>query len=252
MKKVEYFPQNVCIRLNRMCNLHCSFCLANNESEGLTTEQILCAIKYLKLSGVRKARLAGGEPTLRRDFIDIIKFCHELDMNTIIYSNLTDIDDVFDKLVQYPVSFTTSIHGNQQFHDKITQPGSYQSTFRNIKKLIACNKEVSLHTVLMNGNYKYTEYIIDRAIETGIKKISFQTLIPRGKGIELFKQGESSEDIVKKLNLLYPLKEKYKNIINIKFINLYEKNYYVLETDGCIYLQKENEANDIFIRRIIE
>lgn len=252
MRTVDDFPRNVCIRLNRMCNLQCSFCLANNESEGLTTEQILYAIKYLKLSGVKKARLAGGEPTLRKDFMEIVKFCHELDLNTIIYSNLTDIDAIFDDLVQYPVSFTTSIHGNQQFHDKVTQQGAYQLTFKNIKKLIMCNKKVNLHTVLMNENYKYAEYIINSAIDAGIKKISFQTLIPREKGIELFSQGENAKDIVKKLSLLYPLREKYKDNIKIKFINLYEKNYYVLETDGCIYLQKENEANDIFIRRIIE
>lgn len=251
MRKMEDFPHNVCIRLNRICNFQCSFCLANKESEGLTTEQIFHAIKYLKLSGVQKARLGGGEPTLRKDFIDIVKFCHELDMSTNIYSNLIDIDNIFDELVQYPVSFTTSIHGNQQFHDKITQQGAYQSTYRNIKRLVMYDKEVNLHTVLMKENYRYAEDVIKTAIEAGIKKISFQTLIPRGRGAELFSHGETSEDIINKLNLLYPLKEKYKSNIKIKFINLYEKSYYVLETDGCLYLQKEHEDNDVFIRRII-
>lgn len=217
----------------------------------LSTEQILQALEYFKANGIKKARLAGGEPTLRSDLIEIVKFCISLDLKTTIYSNLVDIDHIFDQLIQYPISLTTSIHGNQMFHDSITQQGAYESTYKNINKLISNNIDVSMHTVLMKENYIYAEELIENAIKMGIKKISFQTLIPRGKGIEFFKDKEDTEDIIERLNALYPLQEKYQNDIKIKFINLYEKYYYVLETDGCLYLQKQNEANDIFIRRII-
>lgn len=251
MSEKNEFPHDVCIRLNRICNLNCSFCLANQSCEGLSTEQIFFAINYLKSNGIKKARLAGGEPTLRSDFLEIVDFCQILGLKTIIYSNLTEIDQIFNELVKYPVSFTTSIHGNLEFHNQVTQKGAYESTIRNVKKLIKYGKEVNFHSVIMKENFKYAEQVVEKAIEIGVKKISFQTLIPRGKGKNLFKSGESETDIVNKIDLLYPLRNKYKDSINIKFINLYEKNYYILETDGCIYLQKPEETNDVLIRRII-
>lgn len=251
MKEYEDFPKNICIRLNRRCNLSCSFCLALRKNEELSTDQVKKSLEWLKDQGITKARLAGGEPTLRSDFMDIIRYSTSLGLKTIVYSNLIDIDSIFDELVQYPVSVTTSIHGNQYFHDFVTQLGAYEATYRNIKRLTANHIYVSLHTVLMKENFYSAEDIIQTAIQAGIKKVSFQTLIPRGKGLELFNQGENENDIVRMLEELVPLQEKYAPDIKIKYINLYEKNYYVLETDGCIYLQKANEANDIFIRRIV-
>jgi MoaA/NifB/PqqE/SkfB family radical SAM enzyme len=201
--------------------------------------------------GITKARLAGGEPTLRDDFIDIVHYCLSLGLKTIIYSNLIDLSKILDDLLPLPVSFVTSIHGDPVFHDSITQIGAYQATYKNIHELIANGKEVNLHTVLMKDNYKYIEYIINTAIEAGIRKISFQTLIPRGKGKDLFDKGESQQAIEQLLPSLNILKDKYQNVIKINIINLYTHYYYILETDGCIYLEKENESKDIFIRRII-
>lgn len=250
MKEHATFPQNICIRLNRICNLSCVFCLANNKQKELSTDQIYYALKYFKLHGIKKACLGGGEPTLREDFMEIVKFCITLGLKTTIYSNLVNIDNIIDDLVQYPVSITTSIHGNQTTHDLITRPGAYESTYRNINKLISYNIEVAIHSVLMKENYSCVENVIQNAIATGIKKISFQTLIPRGRGAELF-ENENEKDIINMLHALYPLKEKYAKDINIKFMNLYEMNYYVLETDGCLYSQKASESNDTLIRRII-
>lgn len=251
MKEHENFPQNVCIRLNRKCNLSCAFCLASNEQEELSTDQIQYALKYLKLHGIKKACLGGGEPTLREDFMKIVKFCITLGLKTTIYSNLIDIDNIIDDLIQYPISITASIHGNQAIHDLLTRPQAYESTYRNINTLISKNIEVAIHSVLMKENYTCVEEVIQNAIAVGIKKISFQTLIPRGRGAELFKDNEKVEDIINMLHALYPLQDRYAKYINIKFMNLYEMNYYVLETDGCLYSQKANESSDTFIRRII-
>ena len=251
MKEYDTFPANICIRLNRNCNLSCAFCLASNKSEELSTKQLKTAIEYLKFRGIKKACLAGGEPTIRSDFIEIVEFCIAIGLKTVIYSNLFDIDNVFSDLVQYPISVTTSIHGNQSIHDLLTQPGAYEATYRNINKLISNNIDVSIHTVLMRKNYHCAEEIVQNAIAAGVKKLSFQTLIPREKGAKLFEETEDQEDIIERLHALYPLKETYANKIKIKFINLYKKNYYVLETDGSLYLQTSNGLNDELIQRVI-
>lgn len=243
-EKTLFIPNNVYIRLNRVCNLSCSFCLAEKRSQELSTEQLKTILKILKSHGTNKAKLTGGEPTLRSDFFEIVKYSIELGLDTVVYSNLHISDNILDELIKYHVSVSTSIHGDEKFHDSITQEGAYAKTYTNISKLISADIPVTIHMVVMNKNYSLAEAVIKEAIELGVKKVTFQTLIPREKGAELFSDGENVKDIQEKLKLLYPLREKYKSKIEISFSDLYEKDCYVIETDGAIYLEKGNSMQD--------
>lgn len=244
-------PENIFIRLNRVCNLSCQFCLAEKMSPGLSTNQLKAILEILKSHGVKKAKLTGGEPTLRPDFFEIVEHSLRLGLNTVVYSNLYIAEEIIDKLVTYSVSVSTSIHGDENFHDAVTKKGAYKKTYANILKLTLAHVPVTLHMVLMNKNFNLAETVIKEAINAGVEKVVFQTLIPREKGAELFANAENKKDIQEKLELLYPLKEKYEAKIQIKFSNLYEKGCYVIETDGAIYLEKENSAQDIFVRGLL-
>lgn len=245
-------PRQICIRLNRICSLGCSFCLAcHSPSEGLPLVQFLYAMDELQEHGMKSARLAGGEPTLRPDLMEIVDYFYKKGLRTTIYSNLYKNEDVLDRLIQYPLSFTTSIHGNEVFHDSVTKKGAYRSTMNNVCKLTSRGIDVNLHFVVMRNNIQFAEDVIAHAANAGVKKITFQTLIPRERGRDLFSSEKDSDDIQQNLCSLYPLQEKYKDVVKIKFIDLYRKFYYVFETDGCLYLQKESLDKDILIRRII-
>ncbi|XP_020801423.1 molybdenum cofactor biosynthesis protein 1 isoform X2 [Drosophila serrata] len=66
------------ISLTERCNLRCDYCMP---AEGvplqpkqnlLTTEEILRLARIFVEQGVRKIRLTGGEPTVRRDIVEIV------------------------------------------------------------------------------------------------------------------------------------------------------------------------------------
>lgn len=145
----------------------------------------------------------------------------------------------------------TSIHGDEEFHDTITEKGVYRKTYSNISKLVLAQIPVTIHMVIMNKNFNLAETVINDAIRIGVKKVTFQTLIPREKGKELFEKDESIREIREKLKSLYPLKGKYVSEIQINFSDLYEKDCYVVETDGAIYLEKEDNQNDRYIKGLI-
>ena len=235
-------PESVYIRLNRVCDLHCAFCLADETARGLTIGQIKRILNTLNSQGVTVARLTGGEPTLRPDFWEILDYCTELGMSIILYSNLYSVTDIIDRLKQYTISVATSIHGDENFHDKITKKGAYKKTYENIVRLTRANIPVTIHMVVMNQNYMLAENVIKEAIDAGVKKVTFQTLIPREKGAELFKNGENESEIQGKFESLYILKLKYESKIEIGFSNLYEKDCYVVETDGIFYLEKGEDS----------
>ena len=244
-------PKSIYIRLNQICNLSCQFCLADKKSSGLSLNQLKIVLNALKMYDVKTVKLTGGEPTLYHDFFEIIKYSLDLGFNVVVYSNLYVSKDMIRELVKYPISIVTSIHGDEKFHDSITQKGAYRKTYKNILKLTSENIPVTLHMVLMNKNFELAESVIEEAIRAGVTGVTFQTLIPRGKGANLFEKGESIVDIREKLTLLYPLKNKYESSIQIKFSDLYTKACYVVETDGAIYLEKDNSSADKLIRGLI-
>jgi molybdenum cofactor biosynthesis protein A len=66
------------ISLTEKCNLRCTYCMP---AEGvplqaaaslLQTDEILQLAKHFTVAGVKKFRLTGGEPTLRKDIVDIV------------------------------------------------------------------------------------------------------------------------------------------------------------------------------------
>ncbi|TMW44637.1 hypothetical protein DOY81_010281 [Sarcophaga bullata] len=66
------------ISLTERCNLRCKYCMPADgvplqpKSNLLTTDEIHYLARLFVEQGVRKIRLTGGEPTVRRDIVDII------------------------------------------------------------------------------------------------------------------------------------------------------------------------------------
>ncbi|XP_022216839.2 molybdenum cofactor biosynthesis protein 1 isoform X2 [Drosophila obscura] len=66
------------ISLTERCNLRCDYCMPADgvplqpKANLLTTEEILRLARIFVEQGVRKVRLTGGEPTVRRDIVDLV------------------------------------------------------------------------------------------------------------------------------------------------------------------------------------
>jgi len=67
------------ISLTERCNLRCTYCMPEEgvelspKSSILTTEEIIQIARIFINEGVKKIRLTGGEPLVRRDIVDIIR-----------------------------------------------------------------------------------------------------------------------------------------------------------------------------------
>lgn len=72
-----------------LCNFRCNYCLPegcinHHHGEVLTLGEIRRLVSAFAALGVEKIRLTGGEPTLRRDFTDIVKIIRQVpDIKTL-------------------------------------------------------------------------------------------------------------------------------------------------------------------------
>ncbi len=74
-RRIDYLRVSVTDR----CNLRCLYCMPAEgmtwipREEILTFEEVSRVVRVMAESGVRRVRLTGGEPTVRRDLVDLVR-----------------------------------------------------------------------------------------------------------------------------------------------------------------------------------
>ena len=67
------------ISLSERCNLRCTYCMPEEgvpltqKQNLLSNDEIITLAEFFVSEGVRKIRLTGGEPTIRKDLVDIVR-----------------------------------------------------------------------------------------------------------------------------------------------------------------------------------
>lgn len=149
---------------DRLCDHNCIFCMERMEpgdsNEVLPTlSEIKSAIlQYIDRYGkITKLYIAGGEPTLREDFADIVKLTQEF-CNNIILSTCCDyrnMQQTVEKICRLGIKrVATSIHGStSEIHDELTGiKGSFINTLETIKRLTDNGVSVTVNSVICAFN----------------------------------------------------------------------------------------------------
>jgi MoaA/NifB/PqqE/SkfB family radical SAM enzyme len=100
-------PMWVHFFLTRRCNLRCKYCfVADSTTRELTTAEVKAAIDKLYSLGIRAIAFFGGEPTLRRDFCEILSYAHDKGFFTYFTTNGTLLDETYiDNIARTGVDF---------------------------------------------------------------------------------------------------------------------------------------------------
>ena len=97
------------LSITDVCNFKCGYCLPNgfkiDKSDNrtfLSLEEIKRLAKGLSELGVSKIRLTGGEPTIRKDFYEIVKVIKKNSgiNKTVITTNGYKLDKFAEQLVE--------------------------------------------------------------------------------------------------------------------------------------------------------
>jgi molybdenum cofactor biosynthesis protein A len=147
------------ISLIEKCNLRCTYCMPADgivlspKASLMTAEEIYAIAQTFVKYGVDKIRLTGGEPTLRKDFPEIIAKLASLQTEISITTNGILIDKHIALLKQYNVnkinlSLDTLVAS--KFHS-ITLRDQFQSVIDNLHLLLNNDFKIKVNVVLIKG-----------------------------------------------------------------------------------------------------
>lgn len=146
------------LSITEKCNFQCQYCLPdgyrhNKNHQFLSLNEIDHLVSAFTELGVRKIRLTGGEPTIRRDFIDIISLIAS-NPNVNVLAVTTNGSRLLNNIDSWQQAGLTAIN-------------------------ISIDSLTPEYFKLITGQNKLIEIVkgVDRALEIGIKKIKINTVL---------------------------------------------------------------------------
>ena len=147
------------ISLTDNCNFRCFYCMPEEEydftpaSRLMQPDEILQLAKLFVNQGVKKIRLTGGEPLVRKDAAEIIEALGELPVELVITTNGTRLAEMLPTLLKAGIK-TVNISLDTLQPDKfllITRRDLFHQVRSNIELLLQHKIAVKINMVVMKG-----------------------------------------------------------------------------------------------------
>ncbi|NIO20596.1 MAG: radical SAM protein [Candidatus Aenigmarchaeota archaeon] len=151
------------LKVGFSCNNNCRFCVQAHKRElgDRTTEELKKEMDKGIKTGCEGIVFTGGEPTIRKDIIELVKYAKDAGYRIIqLQSNgrMFSYKDFVKKLIEAGANeFSPALHGHtSEIHDYLTRsPGAFDQVIQGIKNLRELNQYILMNSVINKVNYKY-------------------------------------------------------------------------------------------------
>ncbi len=176
------------------CNLSCRHCYQDADHgkapDELTLDEKLDLIDQIGDAYVPMMSFAGGEPTLSKDLLPVLRRCQDHGIHTSVATNGTTITPPYaEKLAEAGVKYVEisldSAHPEK--HDAFRgQPGMWERTVRGMKNVVAQDGlRLGVAMCVHQGNFAEVEAMLQFAVDLGASCFAHFNFIPVGRGLHM-------------------------------------------------------------------
>ena len=198
------------IAVTDRCNLRCFYCMPAEgvnylpKKELLSYEEILRLVQIFGSLGVDKIRLTGGEPFLRKDFMDLlrnikseeaIKAVHITTNGVLTYQYLDELEAIGIDGVNLSIDSLDK----ENFH-KITRRDEFDTVMRTLNGLLERKIKTKVNMVVMDGRNDHEILTMaELAAEQPVSVRYIEEMPFNGTGQKQFQQSWNHKEILKTL-----------------------------------------------------
>lgn len=199
-------PIQIYATINNQCNARCAMCDSWRKGDlpELPATTWINALRSLKsFSGTFHINFSGGEPFLKKDFFDILEFCHKEKISAGLTTNGFLLHERHvDRLLELnPFNINISVDSmKEEVHDSIRNiPGLLRKTKENIayltkrKKQVGSRVQVILKPTVSTINIRDLHSIVAYAKEMNLTGVNFQPIFKWSKEAEEMFQVDKEE-----------------------------------------------------------
>jgi radical SAM protein with 4Fe4S-binding SPASM domain len=216
----------------------------------MDTEEGKVFIQQLADFGVPVLLFSGGEPLMRRDFLELSRFATEKGIGVVVSTNGTLITPETAREMK-GIGFREvgiSLDGIGAQNDKFRgKTGAYEAALQGIRNCIAEGQRVSLRMTITRANHHEVSAILDLVERENIDRVCFYHLAYAGRGNDL-----------RGIDLNHQETRKVVDLICDRTLDFYERglNKEILlvanHTDGVYLYLRERDRNPERSHKIME
>lgn len=183
------------------CNMYCDHCYREagaKAEEELSTEEGKALLDEIKKAGFKIMIFSGGEPFMRPDIIELVKYASSIGLRPVFGTNGTLITPEIAKQLKEAGVMGVGISLDsldKNKHDELRKlKGAWDGAVRGMKNCREAGLPFQIHTTLMDWNRNEAEAITDFAVEMGAVAHHFFFLVPTGRGKNIEEESLRAEE----------------------------------------------------------
>ncbi len=214
---IDRFGRNIDyirISITDRCNLRCQYCMPEDgvesylHSEILSFDEIIRILRIFASLGVKKVKITGGEPLVRKDAVNLITEINKIDgiEDITITTNGVLLKDHINELVKNGItSINISLDTvNNEDYLKLTKRDKLDIVLQSIEEAKKYNIKLKINTVIMSKQQDFIS--IAQLSKYNNIHVRFIEMMPIGEG-EI--KNVSSDYVIKKLSKEFGKPKKY-------------------------------------------
>ncbi len=231
-------PIYVGFKLTEMCNQKCVHCWAGKSNVNFNYDSVIEAIEKIAYFKPYMIGISGGEPFIRMDIFDILKYCVskfsiiEILTNGVLLSNEKVLR--LKSILRNTDAIHFSLDGIEKSYNIQRGVNHYEKAIKNLELLVKNNLNIKVHMTVTSINVNDMIEVYNAVCKLGINKFSVNYVYPLRKGKQFFKS-ENNIEVMEKY---------YENVMTIKKLNMTRK------VDFTYFLPLEVQRNNIFFHDV--
>ena len=227
LQRKAIYPFYASFKLTSRCHFGCPFCNVKKQPvKDMPTEEVKAILRNLSNSSVLMTSFEGGEPLLRDDIEELLKFARQCKFYLLFTTSVKNLTDYpLERYARYIDFLHVSI---DEGHDNL-------SLFDNLPELTKLPTHVSVQTVVTSETLGDLEWKVKKCFDSGSNIV----IIPAA---HMDKTENFFPDLDKMERLLLELRVKYPNTIHTPqgYFSAYRKAKcsaasVIIAPDGYLY-----------------
>ncbi|SHH43382.1 radical SAM/SPASM domain-containing protein [Tepidibacter thalassicus] len=246
------FPLMVGWAITNKCNLNCLYCSQDSGEmldEELSFEEAKMVIDQLAENKISVIGFTGGEPLLKKELPDIVRYANsknircQVTTNGLLIANGYPVE-YLSRFIKVRISLDSN---NRETHDYLrNQEGCYDKVIKAVDRLKRIGMQVEIVTTISTRNIDELDSIIEFVKDLNIDQWSVSTFCPIGRGSEISSWMISAEQYRYMSQRLWEIKDSVNFLVKTDIPQLVLLDENRLKSENYIYCAAATELLVIF------
>jgi sulfatase maturation enzyme AslB (radical SAM superfamily) len=159
--------------------------------------------------------------------------------------------ELLERLAAAEAKVKVSVHGPADLHDRMLDRRCFGQVDDNIRRLQQRGVATAIQTVVTRRLPDVHTWAIDYCLQRGIRKLRLLPFVPRGRGVVSADEFQLDErEHAELLDAAVSARRQLAGVLDVRVIDFWSTEYYVLETDGRLQIQRETDAADSTVAHV--